>query len=355
MTLHEWDAESYDAISAPQQAWGARSSSGSRSRRRDRARRRRRDGPRHRGAARTAAARPRHRRRPLTGDGRRRARAPPRGPVTVICADLLELELPEPVDAIVSTATFHWILDHDALFARMRAPLAGGQFVAQCGGVGNIAARPRRRRATSHRRSPTTSRRSHRPGITRRRRKRAAPRAGRLCVDGCWLEPRPTTPRARASSSRPFCSACTSVPAGRLREPFLDALLAGSRPALIDYVRLNWDARARDVSQARGAPAPDPRRLQGSRGSLLWLLVAAAPWPRSRRQGESSATTGACCSSSTPMARAGGSSPEAACIAARTRVDGIRREIREELGVEVAVTDADRDRRRARAANRGGG
>ena len=31
--------------------------------------------------------------------------------------DLLELELAQPVDAILSTATFHWVLDHAALFA----------------------------------------------------------------------------------------------------------------------------------------------------------------------------------------------------------------------------------------------
>src|SRR5689334_9359855 len=35
---------------------------------------------------------------------------------TVFCQDLVELSLPEPVDAIFSNATFHWIHDHDALF-----------------------------------------------------------------------------------------------------------------------------------------------------------------------------------------------------------------------------------------------
>ena len=56
-------------------------------------------------------------------------------------ADLLELELPEPVDAIVSTATFHWIGDHDRLFERVYAALApGGRLAAQCGGEGNVAA-----------------------------------------------------------------------------------------------------------------------------------------------------------------------------------------------------------------------
>jgi trans-aconitate 2-methyltransferase len=56
-----------------------------------------------------------------------------------LVADLTALELEEPVDAIVSSAVFHWIADHDALFARMRAALKrGGRIEAQCGGKGNI-------------------------------------------------------------------------------------------------------------------------------------------------------------------------------------------------------------------------
>jgi trans-aconitate 2-methyltransferase len=54
-------------------------------------------------------------------------------------ADLLELSLEAPVDAIVSTATFHWIADHDRLFARLKDTLKpGGRLVAQCGGEGNV-------------------------------------------------------------------------------------------------------------------------------------------------------------------------------------------------------------------------
>ena len=54
-------------------------------------------------------------------------------------SDLTALELDEPVDAITSSAVFHWIPDHDALFARMRAALKpGGRIEAQCGGKGNI-------------------------------------------------------------------------------------------------------------------------------------------------------------------------------------------------------------------------
>ena len=56
-------------------------------------------------------------------------------------ADLTELVLEAPVDAILSTATFHWIADHDRLFERLFAALKpGGRIVAQCGGEGNVAA-----------------------------------------------------------------------------------------------------------------------------------------------------------------------------------------------------------------------
>jgi trans-aconitate 2-methyltransferase len=55
-------------------------------------------------------------------------------------SDLTALELERPVDAIFSSAVFHWITDHDLLFRRMHAALLnGGRFAAQCGGAGNIA------------------------------------------------------------------------------------------------------------------------------------------------------------------------------------------------------------------------
>lgn len=45
-----------------------------------------------------------------------------------------------PVDAVLSTSTFHWVADHDALFANLAAVLRpGGWLVAQCGGAGNAA------------------------------------------------------------------------------------------------------------------------------------------------------------------------------------------------------------------------
>ncbi len=57
-----------------------------------------------------------------------------------VVSDLSELTLPQPVDLVFSTATFHWIVDHDRLFARLRQNLVpGGRLVAQCGGDGNVA------------------------------------------------------------------------------------------------------------------------------------------------------------------------------------------------------------------------
>jgi trans-aconitate 2-methyltransferase len=54
--------------------------------------------------------------------------------------DVLRLEVGEPVDVIFSTATFHWIRDHERLFERLARVLKpGGRLVAQCGGRGNIA------------------------------------------------------------------------------------------------------------------------------------------------------------------------------------------------------------------------
>jgi trans-aconitate 2-methyltransferase len=61
--------------------------------------------------------------------------------VDVRQADLLELEVDAPVDAILSTATFHWVPDHDRMFRRLHAALKpGGRLVAQCGGHGNVTA-----------------------------------------------------------------------------------------------------------------------------------------------------------------------------------------------------------------------
>jgi trans-aconitate 2-methyltransferase len=54
-------------------------------------------------------------------------------------ASLLALPVAAWADAIFSTATFHWILDHRQLFAELFAALRpGGRLVAQCGGGPNL-------------------------------------------------------------------------------------------------------------------------------------------------------------------------------------------------------------------------
>src|SRR4051794_38883313 len=57
----------------------------------------------------------------------------------VWCQDVLDLDLEQPVDAILSTATFHWVTEHDRLWARLAQALRpGGVLETQCGGEGNI-------------------------------------------------------------------------------------------------------------------------------------------------------------------------------------------------------------------------
>ncbi len=70
--------------------------------------------------------------------------------VTVIVSDLLDLDLSTdagdeswrgPVDAVFSSAVFHWIANHDELFRRAFGWLVpGGRLQAQCGGEGNVEA-----------------------------------------------------------------------------------------------------------------------------------------------------------------------------------------------------------------------
>lgn len=60
--------------------------------------------------------------------------------VTLIACDLLHLPFAGMFDGIVSTAAFHWVLDHDLLFVNLhRALKPGGWLEAQCGGGPNLA------------------------------------------------------------------------------------------------------------------------------------------------------------------------------------------------------------------------
>jgi trans-aconitate 2-methyltransferase len=68
--------------------------------------------------------------------------------VDLIACDLQHLPFESAFDGIVSTAAFHWVLDHDRLFANLhRALVPGGWLEAQCGGGPNVLALRKRANA----------------------------------------------------------------------------------------------------------------------------------------------------------------------------------------------------------------
>jgi trans-aconitate 2-methyltransferase len=165
--------------------------------------------------------------------------------------DLLDLELPEPVDAVFSTATFHWVLDHDRLFARLLAALGpGGRLVAQCGGKGNIAAAL----AVAGRVASQPPYSERFEGWSRRSRFASAEEtAERLLHAGfadahCWLEDYPIAPDDPAEYLRTITlrDHLSMLPESD-QHAFVDEVAAlMPRPIVLDYVRLNIEARRAD-------------------------------------------------------------------------------------------------------------
>jgi trans-aconitate 2-methyltransferase len=167
--------------------------------------------------------------------------------VTVLCQDLVDLDLPERVDATFSNATFHWIHDHDALFAALaRSMNPGARLVAECGGRGNIDAF----RALSDSIAIEEPFRKHFEGWRRPSNyagaQETAERLQRAVFDHvrCWLEPRTVTPSDPRSFVQTVCLVRHFDPLpDELREPFLERVLerAGD-PFALEYVRLNMTA-----------------------------------------------------------------------------------------------------------------
>jgi trans-aconitate 2-methyltransferase len=167
---------------------------------------------------------------------------------TILCQDLVELELAERVDTAFSNATFHWVHDHDRLFARLHEAIKpGGQLVAQCGGRGNIdsfrvladavAATDEFsryfvdwQRPWNYAGAEETSERLQRAGFS---------------DVSCWLEPRPTTPEDPRAFVRSVCLVRHLDPLpDELRDPFIDRVLSqAGDPLVLEYVRLNMTAR----------------------------------------------------------------------------------------------------------------
>jgi trans-aconitate 2-methyltransferase len=164
----------------------------------------------------------------------------------VRAADLAQLRLAarERVDAVFSNAVFHWIADHEALFASLaRALRPGGRISAQCGGAGNVAAVHDAALAGA-----SDAGLADRFAGWRGPWNFATPdeTAARLRAAGfvdaeCWLQPWPLQVDEPRSYLRTVCFGphLERLDAAE-HERFLDAVMArlGEAPTL-DYVRLN--------------------------------------------------------------------------------------------------------------------
>lgn len=164
-----------------------------------------------------------------------------------LVADLAELEVEEPVDLVFSTATFHWVLDHERLFRRLHAALApGGRLVAQCGGLGNVAEHARAIAAVAIRPeyAPSFEGMTLMWNFAGPEETEARLREAGFAEARCWLEPKPVTPAdpLRFTMTVTLGPHLARLPEGQ-RQPFAEAVLEQTPEQLtLDYVRLNIEA-----------------------------------------------------------------------------------------------------------------
>jgi trans-aconitate 2-methyltransferase len=175
----------------------------------------------------------------------RRRLAPYGDRVLFVQADLLDLG-PDvlqgwaPVDAVLSTATFHWVLDHDWLVANLAGVLRpGGRLVAQCGAEGNIARLIEAVRSTGLERTGAWYYAT--PEDTRRR----LEASGFTDIE-VWTHPEPTPidPAELGTYLETVCLRTLVAPmAPEERMAFLARVAEAMGEPVIDYLRLNIKAR----------------------------------------------------------------------------------------------------------------
>jgi trans-aconitate 2-methyltransferase len=170
------------------------------------------------------------------------------GRVRFVEGDLLDLTpgtlgADAPVDAVLSTATFHWVLDHDRLFANLAAVMRPGAVLeAQCGAAGNIAGLLEAVRSTG----------TDRVGLwlyaTPEETRARLERAGFEDVE-VWTHPEPTRLAAGEELETYLETVCLRTHVAGMtpgeRARFLGAVAAAMPEPVIDYVRLNISARRR--------------------------------------------------------------------------------------------------------------
>jgi trans-aconitate 2-methyltransferase len=162
--------------------------------------------------------------------------------IEYVVADLgAPLPIEGHVDAVLSTATFHWVPDHDALFENLATVTRpGGRLVAQFGGAGNIASIQRVLATIG---DGWTGPVHFETVLATARRLDAA---GYVDVD-CWLTDEPT----RFEPGEAFETYLRTVVLGAHLErlppsdhgAFVHAVAEGVSEPVIDYVRLNIVAR----------------------------------------------------------------------------------------------------------------
>jgi trans-aconitate 2-methyltransferase len=179
-----------------------------------------------------------------------------RGRIQFVRADLLGLPFQNAFDGIFSTATFHWVLDHDALFQNLnRALRPGGWLCAQCGGGPNLARLMARVQAlTAHPPFSATLAGYNKPTFYATDAEEVAKRLQRAGFQDIetGLESAPTT-LENGPAYMEFVRTIIlrhhleRLPDAALRDRFMSELAARARldqpPYELDYWRLNMRAR----------------------------------------------------------------------------------------------------------------
>ena len=175
--------------------------------------------------------------------------------VRLVQATLPEVPALGPVDAILSTATLHWVLDHPTTYRAFLALMRpGGQLEFQCGGAGNLKRLHARATALAASRPYADAFRDFQEPwyLATAEETEAQLRAAGWTRVRSWLEARPT-PFADAAAFadfigsvnlRPFVRHLSAERAQAFVTALVEAAAQDNPPFVLDYVRLNASAWA---------------------------------------------------------------------------------------------------------------
>ena len=177
--------------------------------------------------------------------------------VSLVACDLLQLPFIRIFDGVVSTAAFHWVLDHVRLFRELaRIIVPGGWLEAQCGGGSNVkSVRVHASKIAATPRFAPYFRKFREPWCFQD----AGPAAD--CLRGAGfvdvetsLEPAMTVLKDAAEYKEYVTNIVLrrhlmELPSEELRDEFMDEVTAGAAqddpPYSLDYCRLNLRGRIR--------------------------------------------------------------------------------------------------------------